>query len=307
MIKNSTFIVTVVFLAVISVIFTEQAYAISDNRIQPGHTINITVSGHPELSASRVIRQDGTIEYPLLVGIPLTGLRAEDVRELLLPILIRFSTEPEVFVIVSEDRIIQFEVKGEVARPDRYFEVAPIDLQQAITIAGGMLIDANMRNVQLFRASGDRRERQEIDILALYRSDSLQFAPLLENNDIVVVLRQNANHFVRVVGAVRNPGTFIPNPYSTVIDIIDMAGGLESHADDEKIILIERRNGSSSHRLLDLRNVFKEDRDADIPIVMPGDVIVVETKEFWRRWDWWIETIRDATFVITFYFLITRI
>jgi len=305
---NNTFIKVIFIWLFLFAFPLGKTFAIEQVRVQPGHTIAITVSGHPEFSQRVIVRRDGTTEYPLLTGIPLIGLTGDDIRDLLLPILIRFESEPEVFVIVSEVRMIQFQVLGEVLRPGRFTQQMPIDLQQALILAGGTLENANTREIQILRIKDENRITLKIDLRQFFRGDSLELAPKLENNDIVVVTRNDLNKAVRVIGAVISPGLYFPEPGANLADVIfNDAKGFKPSGKRNKILLITKRNGMFNREVYNLKHIFKNDRYKDLPLVLPGDIIIVENREEWRSMSWWYQTLRVMIETFTLYFLVTRI
>ncbi len=275
-------------------------------RVQSGQTIKITVSGHPEFSERLVVRQDGTIEYPLLAGIPLDGLTATDVRDLLVPVLLRFESEPDVFVIISEERTIDFQVQGEVRMPQRFTAETPINVQQAITMAGGVTLSADQARINVLRIENDKRKILNIDLTSMFRRDTLELAPELEEGDVVIVPRQNEMFNVRIMGSVRLPGVQQYEPGQDLLDVIYRAGGPTEKGDLANVILVSQR-GLRGQTTINLIKMLEEGHYQDVPVVFPGDVIIINDKSPWKTYTPYRELLVQLYYVLSVYVLLTRI
>lgn len=91
-----------------------------------------------------------------------------------------------------------------------------------------------------------------------------------------------ANHFISVLGEVRNPGNF---PYQqsniTVLDAIGLAGDLTDFGDRHKITLTRNIEGENRLVTLDLTN--PEILSSEYYYLLPNDIIYIKPsgKKFW--------------------------
>ena len=145
----------------------------------------------------------------MLAGIPLDGLTADDVKELLRSVLLRFSFEPDIFVIISEQMVLKFQVFGAVKRPGEFEAEGSINLQQALAMASGIDEDGDYNHIRIMRLQDDRRIDIEVDLKTFFRQDSLVLPPEIRDRDIIIVPRQIAEMTVRVIGAVYEPGFYL--------------------------------------------------------------------------------------------------
>ena len=81
-----------------------------------------------------------------------------------------------------------------------------------------------------------------------------------------------------VVGQVNNPGEFVVGHYTSVMQLLSMAGGLTPYASEDDILIIRHQNGEAqrlSFRYGDVKRGKALETDL---ILKPGDVVVVPTK-----------------------------
>jgi polysaccharide export outer membrane protein len=275
-------------------------------RIQAGNVLKITVSGHSEFSGEYRILQDGTTEYPLLAGIPLDGLTADDVKELLRSVLLRFELEPDIFVIISEQMVIKFQVFGAVKRPGEFEAEGSINLQQALEMAGGIDEDGDYSHIRIMRLQDDRRVDIVVDLKTFFRQDSLVLPPEIQDRDIIIVPRQTAELTVRILGAVYAPGFYVVEPGDDLYDIILKAGGQKSEADNRRVMHINRIGGKPERKIVDLHKIIQSGHYEDLPLVSYGDIIIVPDKAEWRDFWLWLTRWREIAYFLTSLIIIDR-
>gem|GEM_PF-932443 len=264
-------------------------------RVRPGQVIKITVAGHPEFTTAVVVRQDGTTEYPLLVGIPLDGLSATDIRDLLIPLLMRYEREPDVFVIISELQVVKTQVFGAVENPGRIETEGPLNIQQLLRMAGGPTKDADVAKIRIIRTTLESRREQIIDLTAYFKGDTLAIAPDVLDGDVIIVPVTASKDMIRIIGAVNAPGLFVYQSDSNLLDFIYIAGGLESNADSKRIILISQQNGKVIQKKYNLQTILKSGNTRELPPLIPGDIVIVPQKERWREFGFWVTFIYNLT------------
>jgi len=296
------------FILIVILISASTSFSQSFEVIEPGQKLTITVANHTEFSAELIVYPDGTVDYPLLNGISIAGFTPTDVKDLLIPIFISLNIEPEIFITAHRVQTIRFYVQGMVNNPGTFTGVSPINLQQAILMAGGNTQDADLRKVHILRKQNGNRTDIEIDLAVYYLQDSLELSPEILDEDIIVLARGTLKRIVQVIGAVNNPGQYVPEHESNVYDMIRLAGGISDLAEEKKVILISNHDGSYTKKTINIKDVFESRRNYEnLPQIFPGDIIIVKEKKFWKTWDWWIEIFRDVTVVLTMIVLVDRL
>ncbi|NQT34032.1 SLBB domain-containing protein [bacterium] len=277
-----------------AVLFYNTPASAITTQIKPGHLLKITVSGHPEFTVEVEVLNNGTIEYPLLAGIPLDGLTADIVKDLLQSVLLRFELEPDIFVIISETETIDFQVLGEVSRPARYEMEAPLNLQQAIVLAGSETDDGDLTNVRILRIENERRAEHTVNLDDYFIQDSLLLPPEVHNRDIIIIPRKIGKNLVRVTGSVSKPGLYSARLGDNILDMLQQAqsgftaqlqyraGNYYLAGDLKRVIHITYVNGKQVRNVVNVHKFIQQGNYQDIPNVSPGDIIIVPQQAEWR-------------------------
>jgi protein involved in polysaccharide export with SLBB domain len=276
--------------------------------IVPGQVLKITVAGHPEFSQTVVIGQDGTVDYPLLSGVSLIGLSASEVRDLILPSIMQYEKEPNVYVVITQVQLIKAQIFGAVKVPGKYESESPLNLQQLIGMAGGVLEEADIASVRIIKSitQGCRTE-SIIDLTRHFYSDTLVITPDIQDGDVVVVPRLTPSTSVRVFGLVRNPGEVYIAANDNIYDIILRAGGFDKNADTKRVLLISGRERNYETRTLDINRYLKEGRISELPVPLGGDVLIVPELENWRNLNWWVVMLRDVVVLTSSVLILARL
>ncbi len=80
---------------------------------------------------------------------------------------------------------------------------------------------------------------------------------------------------VHVWGEVNNPGRFIVRDGTNLLDIISEAGGPTRYASLNKVYLAHKGEENPHIEIVDIRT-YTEKENTPIPVVLPGDVVLVK-------------------------------
>src|SRR5262245_15213102 len=133
--------------------------AMAQQPLRAGDAISISVWQDPKLDRVVVIGPDGYIGFPLIGQIRVSGLSPTAVADLLKQRLQKnYTGDLDVTVaLASPNREAEDELKprayitGEVLRPGPYLLKPPINLMQAISLAGGLSPFAARQRIQIHR------------------------------------------------------------------------------------------------------------------------------------------------------------
>ena len=133
--------------------------ATAQQTLRPGDAISISVWQDPKLDRVVVIGPDGYIGFPLLGQIKVSGLTPTGVADLLKQRLQKnYTGDLDVTVaLAAPNREAEDELKprayitGEVLRPGPVLLKPPLDLMQALALAGGLSPFAARHRIQLHR------------------------------------------------------------------------------------------------------------------------------------------------------------
>ena len=298
---------SLIFIFLICFILVPTASSV-EQFITIGNVLNITVLGYPELSKSVVVRQDGTTDYPMLANIPIDGMTLSELKELLFPLLTRYVERPRLFINISEYYMLQIRVQGEVKNPGPYQIQGPIDLQGVISIAGGVLNTADLKEIQIIRRDKDGKRTISINLYENLKDDRAAHLPEIANGDIIIVPRLTADSYVRVLGAVRTPGNYIPVDENTnIIDVINLAGGVLPTGDLNRVYYISFDRTENMPKLIKIKKQLASGNINTIPLVKPGDIIIVNEYSKWQNTSWWLQIIYSATVLISSVVILSRL
>jgi protein involved in polysaccharide export with SLBB domain len=283
------------------------AFAVGE-KIKPGNVINITVLGYPELSKTIVVRADGTTEYPLLANIPIDGLTTSELGELLAPILMRYVDRPHLFINVMDYYMLKVKVLGEVKQPGVLLVEGPLDLQALIAQAGGPTQEADLRKVKIIRSHGGIKTEIAIDMYEVLQTEKLNInMPEIADGDLVIIPMATTESYVRVYGSVSRPGTYMPKLNDNIIDLINIAGGIRAEGNINNVTYISRKNGVVGNETYKIGKMIKDGLHDDIPKVYAGDIIIVQPKNEWHKFSWWLQLLRDALYLTSSILIIQRL
>ena len=120
-------------------------------RLGAGDKLRIEVYKDAQLSQSVQIRPDGKITLPLVGDIEATNRTPIELRDQITKMLREFMTNPVVTVIVQEALSAQVYVTGEVSKSGPVQIVGPLNILQALAMAGGLNEFANKKDVRILR------------------------------------------------------------------------------------------------------------------------------------------------------------
>ena len=125
-------------------------------RFHIGDTVNVTLSGPPELIPvhQEPIKEDGTITMPSIGHVQAAGKTAGELQNEIYNLYVPKYYRHLTVTVNTGDRV--YYVTGEVKQPGRQLYAGQMTVTKAITTAGDFTDFANHKKVWLIRASGQR-------------------------------------------------------------------------------------------------------------------------------------------------------
>jgi polysaccharide export outer membrane protein len=238
----------------------------------PEDAVAIRVVGHEEFSGPAVVRPDGRVSAPGLGEISASGRSAAELSNAIAGRLKRWIREPIVTVTVTQFRSQgQVFVLGQVTRPNSYPYRAGLTVAEALALAGGPLIDADLTKAALFRAAdGSDRRALRVDLSPLAREGEAAPQVVLQRGDMLV-LPQARRPRVSVLGDVQKQGSYEVPEKARVLEALQLALGPRPSANLKGATLT--REGTTTP--LDLQALLKGGETVRNITLQDGDTIFV--------------------------------
>lgn len=171
-------------------------------RIKTGDEIEILAWEHSNFNTQTTVSSLGTISIPLLGELNVSGLTQPELYNLVhqeLAQYIRGEINLTVTVRSSENLLVS--IFGRVTRPNNYPVVEETSLLEVISSAGGTTDNANIRDIKIYRKSGNPNFI-DVDLTQYLESGNLSSEQLVVYpGDIVYVPQKN--------NAIREMGDFL--------------------------------------------------------------------------------------------------
>jgi polysaccharide export outer membrane protein len=123
-------------------------------RIQAGDLLTVSVWKEPDLQGDVVVRSDGGLSFPLTGDITASGMTVEQLRVEIAKRLEEYVPDAVVTVALKASGGNRIYVLGKVNRPGEFAFVKPIDVMQAISLAGGITPYASPNAMHVLRRKG---------------------------------------------------------------------------------------------------------------------------------------------------------
>jgi polysaccharide biosynthesis/export protein len=275
-----SFIVCSVLLATLwisSDVSADQGYLIGEEDV-----LQISVWGNQELSIQVPVRPDGMISFPLVGDVRAAGIGPQELKLLLERELSKFIKTPTVSVIVTAINSFKIYVIGEgissttggVSNPGVITLKRNTALLQLLAQLGS-LKNADLNNAYILR-DGKRLNNDFFKLII--KGDMAQDLPLKPND--IILIPDNFEKRIMVVGAVRNPGIIQYREGLTVTDAILNTGGFTEFAKQNDVMIVRREGTSVKNIEARLKDVIQDgDISKDVSL-KPGDLIIVKTGMF---------------------------
>jgi len=255
-------------------------------RVAPQDVIIVTVWDHPEITlpmgqfrtdsaSGSIIDDDGTLFFPYIGKVAVSGLTVPEIREKLTSLLAKVLQKPQVDVKVLAYRSQKVYVGGEVRNPAMYnVNDVPLTLSEAIARAGGFLPTADDSRLVLTR--GDRSWK--LNFQALMASGNRLGKIVLKDGDTLHVPSAKEEP-VYMLGEVVKPGTMpLLHGNLSLAQALAEAGGIQGMSADARSIYVIRQadiQDSVDVFHLDARNPTAMVL-ADRFILGPRDIVYVD-------------------------------
>jgi polysaccharide biosynthesis/export protein len=155
--------------------------------IQPDDSLEIFVWKEPELTRKVLVRPDGNISFPLIQDLKAAGSSTTQLKGQIETKLKDYLKEPNVTVIVDNIRSYKVFVVGKVQKPGSLSSEKPINVLQALSLAGGFQDFAKKSGITILRNSTGQNFVLPFDYPNVIRGKKQDENIVLQSGDVVVV------------------------------------------------------------------------------------------------------------------------
>ena len=158
-----------------------------DYLLNPGDQLEISVWGEEALQKQVLVLPDGSISFPLIGVLSAAGSTAAQLQQTISRRLKQYIPEAEVTVSVNQPSGYRIYVIGKVTNPGTYQPSGPIDILQALSLAGGLDRFADKDKIKVLRRSKGRQKAIPFDYDKVIEGKNLESNIILLRGDTVVV------------------------------------------------------------------------------------------------------------------------
>jgi len=159
----------------------------STYQLQPGDVLEISVWKETDLQKEVLVRPDGAFTFPLAGEVDARGKSVEAVRSIIAERLQKYVPAPVVTVAVKQIGGNRIYVLGKVLHAGEFPFSHPVDVMQAISLAGGATPFAALNDIVILRRQNGRQHAFSFHYLDVARGRDLSQNIELESGDTVVV------------------------------------------------------------------------------------------------------------------------
>lgn len=157
--------------------------------LQPGDLVDIQVYMEDDMNRVLRLSGNGTITFPLVGNIKLSGLTLEQAEQRLATRLTSYIKRPQVSMLVKEYGNKTVYVLGQVSKPAA-IQIPPekaLTVLEAITSVGGFTDIANTSKVRVLRMENGKQKAIDVDVSQITKQGNKSMDITLQPGDVVFV------------------------------------------------------------------------------------------------------------------------
>jgi len=156
-------------------------------KLQPGDLLQVNVWKETELQSEVLIRPDGGISFALAGDLQAAGLTTDELRAALELRVRKLVPDAVVTVLLKSPNGNRVFVIGKVNHPGDFPLLRPIDVLQAISMAGGLTPFASNNQIRVLHRDGSHQNSYRFRYNDVVKGRHLDQNILLQSGDTVIV------------------------------------------------------------------------------------------------------------------------
>lgn len=191
--------------------------------IGPGDVLRLTVIAKERTQIDRdyAVTAEGFLFLPQIGRLTAAGQRLSDLQGTVSGAYRQYYVDPQVTLVVSQQRVVEVYVTGEAHQPGKYVLTGMATVFSALYAAGGPSAIGTYRNLKLTRVG---KPALTIDLYDYLLEGKRDQDVILEPGDTLFIPPLEAE--VGLAGEVRRPARYEMKGATTVAQALAMAGGL---------------------------------------------------------------------------------
>ena len=154
----------------------------------PGDYIEISVWKDPDLTKTVVVQPDGNISFPLIGDVEAAGHTVGELRRIVTKRLKEYISNPVVSILPVKIESYKIYVIGKVNKPGMFVVLPPVNVMQALSMAGGLNPFAKSDEISILRVSNQgTQERIRFNYKDITKGRRLEQNINLKSGDVIVV------------------------------------------------------------------------------------------------------------------------
>jgi polysaccharide biosynthesis/export protein len=153
----------------------------------PEDALEISVWKEPDLTKQLGVRPDGKITYPLIGEVQAAGRTVKQLQDEVLKRLEKYVTDAHVTIILVKAQNYKIYVTGKVNKPGDFLTGKPVNVMQAISMAGGLTPFASPGSIMVLRTVAGKEMVYPFNYKEVAKGQFLEQNRILLPGDVVVV------------------------------------------------------------------------------------------------------------------------
>ena len=247
---------------------TDGAQAPDTYILGEGDEVHISIFGSSQTEIHQRISPDGSIQPAGSTKIFLKGLTLAQGRAAVKSKLAQHYSfrQDQIAVTISTARTLNVNIYGEVGVQGGFTISALNTVFNALTAAGGISENGSVRNIQLSRGGKTRK----LDLYEFMKNPTDGSYYDLQNNDVIFV--PLAQKVVTIKGAVKRPMRYELVEGESLIDLIELAGGLSDDAYTEYMQIDRIKDGKPELLEFNLAKILENKQTV---YLAPSDTVTI--------------------------------
>jgi protein involved in polysaccharide export with SLBB domain len=256
------------------------------------------VQDYSQFSGRFIVKENGTIDYPLLPDVPVTNLSVAELISDLTYRLAKHVENPLVWITIVDKPEITVTVLGGILKPGPVVTYLGSSVQEVIAAAGGVQPQADIERIKIIHRGGGDADAVYFDFKEFLRNGQYDMLPALADGDVVILCAQSRDNKVKVIGAVNKPGFYDLEQNMNVFELVYLAGGPAEKADLSRVRRFYKIDDKTMEETLNLQSYLDRGKLDEIPLVQEGDVIIIYSR--WFNWPMMLTILTNILlFVVT--------